>query len=261
MNVANKTIIITGATSGIGYETAQIAVQNGANVLIHSSLHSEDKAKEICAKLGKQSAYFAFDLRKQDNIGSIIESAVSAFGRVDALVNNAGMFPRNNILNFTNDDYEDIMNVNIKSPMFLNQALSQYFIDNKIAGSIVNVGSINAYCGQDDIFVYSCSKGALMTMTRNMADYLGKYRIRVNQINVGWTHTEQEHQTQLREGRDENWASNIPSAFAPRGTILAPEEVAKHILFWVSDDSTPVSGSVYEVEQYPIIGRNKINAS
>ena len=260
MTLKNKVIIVTGATAGIGLEIVKESLQLGAKVMIHSSANSFDKAQKLVKELGENTACVCADLSKFEELENIITQTIKAFGKIDSLVNNAGVFPRNNVLSIDEETYEYIMNVNFKAPLFLCQSVIKTFLANNIKGSIVNVGSINAYCGQDDLLVYSASKGALMTMTRNMADYLGEHSIRVNQINVGWTHTQKEHETQIKEGNGENWHQNINKAFAPRGTILAPEEIAKHIAFWLSDYSIPVSGSIYEVEQYPIIGRNKINA-
>jgi len=98
-----------------------------------------------------------------------------------------------------------------------------------------------------------------MTLTRNLGDALGTDGIRVNQLNVGWTLTDTEHKIQLAEGRPENWIDDVPEAFAPSGTILRPGQVAQHALFWLSNQSWPANGQVFEVEQYPLIGRNKIN--
>jgi len=260
MTLKDKVVIVTGATAGIGLEIVKESLKLGAFVMIHSSPNSEAKALELVKQFGEKTACISANLSKFDELEKIVSKTVEKFGRVDALVNNAGVFPRNNIENIDEETYEYIMNVNFKAPLFLCKEVVKVFKEQNIKGSIVNVGSINAYCGQDDLLVYSASKGALMTMTRNLADYLGSNSIRVNQINVGWTHTDKEHQTQLGEGNGEDWYKNINKAFAPRGTILAPEEIAKHVVFWISDYSIPVSGSIYEVEQYPIIGRNKINA-
>jgi len=259
MTLKNKVVIVTGATAGIGLEIVKESLKLGAKVMIHASPNSFSIAQDLVSKFGKNTACVCADLSKFDELENIITHTIKTFGRIDSLVNNAGVFPRNNVTNIDEETYEYIMNVNFKAPLFLCKAVVKTFLDKNIKGSIVNVGSINAYCGQDDLLVYSASKGALMTMTRNMADYLGTKQIRVNQINVGWTHTDKEHTTQLKEGNPEDWHQNINKAFAPRGTILAPEEIAKHVAFWVSDYSIPVSGSIYEVEQYPVIGRNKIN--
>lgn len=173
-------------------------------------------------------------------------------------MNNAGIFPRCNIEQVDADVFDQVFHVNTRAPLLLCQAAIAAFRKQGNGGSIVNVGSINAYCGQTDLLVYSMSKGALMTMTRNLGDSLGPEKIRVNQINVGWTLTETEHQTQINEGQPEDWLDQVPAAFAPTGTILRPEQIAPHALFWLSDQSYPVTGQVYEVEQYPLIGRSKI---
>ncbi len=260
MILKDKVIIVTGATSGIGLEIVKEALKLGAKVMIHSSNGSEGKAQKLVKEFGENTSYVCADLSKFSELGNIISYTIKKFGRLDSLVNNAAIFPRNNIENIDEKTYDYIMSVNFKAPLFLCKEAIKVFLAKKIKGTIVNIGSINAYCGQGDLLVYSCSKGALMTMTRNMADYLGKYSIRVNQLNVGWTYTEKENETQLKEGKSQDWQKNIDKVFAPRGTILAPEEIAKHVVFWASDYSSPVSGSIYEIEQYPIIGRNKINA-
>ncbi len=259
MTLENKVIIVTGATAGIGLEIVKECLHLGASVMIHASPNSIKKAEELVKEFGNKTECVCADLSKFDELENIITHTIKTFGHIDSLVNNAGVFPRNNVLTIDESTYDYIMNVNYKAPLFLCQGVVKSFLENKIKGSIVNVGSINAYCGQDDLLVYSSSKGALMTMTRNMADYLGTKQIRVNQINVGWTHTDKEHATQLKNGNGENWHQNVNKAFAPRGTILAPDEIARHVAFWLSDYSIPVSGSIYEVEQYPVIGRNKIN--
>jgi len=167
-------------------------------------------------------------------------------------VNNAGVCPQNNIFNMDEDIYNTVMNINYKAPLFLCKAITDVFIEKKIKGSIVNIGSVNAHCGQDELLVYSCSKGALMTMSKNLGNALGGYGIRVNQINIGWTYTQREHNMRLGNGNPPDWYKNIPSSLAPRGSILTPREIAKHVAFWASDISAPATGSVYELEQYPI---------
>ena len=96
-----------------------------------------------------------------------------------------------------------------------------------------------------------------MTMTRNLANTLGPERIFVNQLNVGWTFTANEDATQQREGKKPGWEQEVPVEFAPTGRIMQPEEVAAHTAFWLSEDSQPVNGQIYEVEQFPVIGRGR----
>ncbi len=259
MNVEleNKVIIVTGSSGGIGWAIAKAAHSAGAKVLLHGS--RVDALKANAAELGENSDWIAADLSDAEAPAKIVEKAIESFGRLDGLVNNGGIFPRNDLSNVLVDDFDRIFTINTRAPLFLCQAAVEVFRRQKSRGSIVNIGSINAYCGQTDILAYSMSKGALMTMTRNLGDALGPEGIRVNQINVGWTFTETEHKVQLAEGRPENWLETIPQAFAPSGTILRPEQISPHVLFWLNDQSWPVNGQVYEVEQYPLIGRSKIN--
>lgn len=256
LQLNNKVIVVTGSSSGIGWAIAKAAHEAGASVLLHGS--RVDALEANTAELGDNADWIAADLTDPASPGRIVDKALERFGRLDGLVNNAGIFPRNDLSSVTVEDYERIFAINARAPLFVCQAAVKVFRDQKIRGSIVNIGSVNAYCGQTDILAYSMSKGALMTMTRNLGDALGPEGIRVNQLNIGWTYTETEHKVQLAEGRPENWLENLPSAFAPTGTILRPEQIAPHALFWLSDLSWPINGQVYEVEQYPLIGRRKI---
>ena len=122
-------------------------------------------------------------------------------------------------------------------------------------GAIVNIGSVNAYAGAYNLTAYSMSKGALMTMTRNLAEALMLDLIRVNQLNLGWILTEMEKETQRKEGRPDGWFLDLPPQTAPIGRLLGPEDVAKHVLFWLSEQSAPVTGQVYEITQTPFLGR------
>ena len=152
------------------------------------------------------------------------------------------------------------MTVNLRAPMFLCQQAVKAFRLHGQGGSIINIGSINSYTGQTDLLVYAASKGGLMTMSRNLADALAPEGIRVNHLNAGWTVTDTERALKRSEGLPDDWESQVPKMFAPRGKLMQPHEIAQHVVFWASDVSAPVTGQVYECEQYPIFGRNLINA-
>ncbi|MCF6197676.1 MAG: SDR family oxidoreductase [Emcibacter sp.] len=254
-----KTIIVTGANSGIGWGVAQAVHAAGANILLHG-LEVNDVSQ--CAQnLGERAAWVAGDLRIVSHIEELIPAAIQAFGQVDGLVNNAAVLTRDNLQTTTADIHDEIMAINCRAPMLLSQQIVREFRKQGSGGSIVNIGSINAHCGQSNILSYSMSKGAMQTMTRNLGDSLGAEKIRVNQLNVGWTLTENEDRLQRSEGRPESWLEEVPDVFAPSGALLLPENIAPHVIFWLSDASAPVNGQVYEVEQYPLIGRNKIDSS
>ena len=121
----------------------------------------------------------------------------------------------------------------------------------------MNIGSVNAWSGEPNLLAYSISKGGLMTMTRNLGDSLFRDNgVRINQINPGWVLTETEKQRKKEHGLSDKWFEDLPKMYAPAGRIIAPEEIAAAAIFWLSDESGPVSGQVMELEQYPLIGRN-----
>jgi NAD(P)-dependent dehydrogenase (short-subunit alcohol dehydrogenase family) len=107
---------------------------------------------------------------------------------------------------------------------------------------------------------YSLSKGALQTMSRNLANAHAADGVRINHLNVGWVLTDREHAMQVREGQPADWVEHLPAVFAPSGRLLAPEEIAAAAIPWLSDELGPVSGSVLELEQYPVIGRNPVKS-
>lgn len=257
MLLKNKVILITGSTTGIGAAAARCCVEAGAKVMIQG--RDELRAKEICNELKGAAKYVICDLNDPDCYTHMIQTTVNAFGALNGLVNNAGIYPRSTIDSADAEHFDYVMNVNAKAPLLLTKQAVKVFREQNSGGSIVNIGSMNAYCGQPDLLIYSMSKGALMTMTRNLADALGRDKIRVNCLNVGWTPTENEIELKRRECLPDNWQERIPPVYAPIGRLQTPTEVAQHIVFWLSDYSAPTTGVVYEVETYPIIGRNRIS--
>ncbi len=147
------------------------------------------------------------------------------------------------------------METNLRAPLLIIRATLPHF-RRQGGGVVVNVGSVNALCGENALLAYSIAKGGMMTMTRNLASAHAAEKIRVNQINVGWTLTENELKLKHRDGLPKGWQFHLPREFAPTGRLLSPEQVASHIVFWLSDASHPINGAVYEAEQYTVYGRN-----
>ena len=122
---------------------------------------------------------------------------------------------------------------------------------------VVNIGSVNAYSGEENLLPYSISKGALMTLSRNLGDSLHRcHGVRVNQINPGWVLTENEIRHKIKEGMPEDWPAHLPKLFAPAGRIFRPDEIAATVALFLSEEFGPVSGAVIDLEQHPFIGRN-----
>ena len=254
MRLAGKVVLVTGSTMGIGKAIAQRVVAEGGKVLVHGL--EPDSAEAVVAELGQENAAgFIADLADPDSPQKIVKACVDAFGRIDCLVNNAGIVLRGKIEDTDVFLWDKIMRVNARAPFLMIKAALQQLSD--VRGAVVNIGSVNAYCGEGQLMAYSVSKGALMTLTRNLGDTLHcEYGIRVNQINPGWVLTENEIERKREHGMDDDWYTKLPKQFAPSGRILYPEEIAASVVHFLSDELGPVSGTVLELEQHPFIGRN-----
>jgi NAD(P)-dependent dehydrogenase (short-subunit alcohol dehydrogenase family) len=253
MSLTHRVVVVTGSTTGIGRAIAGACAREGARVVIHG--RDEERAREVAGGLGRETAVVTADLEDPAAAERVIEATVQRFGRIDALVNNAALLTRADLDGVSVELFDRIIAVNLRAPLLLIQAAMPHF---RAAGRgvVLNIGSINAYAGARDLLPYSIAKGGLMTLTRNLADAHAHERVRVNQLNVGWTLTEGEDALHRAAGRPEGWHERLPAGVVPTGRLLTPDEVAAHAVFWVSDASAPTTGAVYEVEQYPIIGRN-----
>lgn len=246
-------VIVTGSTMGIGEAVARRCVAEGARVLVHGL--ERELGEALCRELGSSAALCIADLTDPESPSRIVRHALDTFGRVDGLVNNAADTSRGNLETTDQALFDRQVAVNMRAPFLMLQAVVPHFRE-RGRGSVVNIGSINAYCGEPNLLAYSMTKGALAAMTRNLADVLGPDRIRINQINPGWTLTEHERELKRADGLDDGWEFNLPVEYAPFGRIFEPAEVAGHVVYWLSDAAGPASGSVFELEQFPMIGRN-----
>lgn len=254
MRLEGKVVIVTGSTMGIGKAIAARCVREGARVVVHGL--EEELGREFVDALGPGRAVLLVgDLSTPGLCQQLVDLAIERFGRLDALVNNAAIVASSNIHTTDAAFLRRLIEVNTIAPFLLIQAALPQLTTT--GGSVLNIGSVNAYSGEPDLLAYSVSKGALMTLTRNLGDSLFRaYGIRVNQINPGWVLTEKEMQRKRAHGLSDDWYRDLPAAYAPAGRILKPEEIAAAAILWLEDESGPVSGQVLELEQYPFIGRN-----
>ena len=180
---------------------------------------------------------------------------MKAFGKLDSIVNNAAMIVSSDIHSTDSAFLRQVLEVNTVFPFALTKAALPHL--RKTHGCVLNIGSVNAYSGEPNLLPYSISKGAMMTMTRNLGDTLLREEgVRVNQINPGWVATENETIRKREHGLGDDWYKDVPRVYAPSGRILWPEEIAAGVVYWISDECGPVSGQVMDLEQYPFIGRN-----
>ena len=254
MRLKDKVIIITGSTTGIGKAIALKCVSEGAKVVIHGL--EQKWGEEVVAELGKHNAVLHIDnLSEPGTAERLVEVAVKSFGKLDAIVNNAAIVASSNIHTTDSEFLQRIFQVNTVAPFLLIKAALPQLALNK--GCVLNIGSVNAYSGEPNLLAYSISKGALMTLTRNLGDTLHRENhVRVNQINPGWILTETERERKKEHGLAEDWYKDLPSVYAPAGRILWPKEIAAAAIYWLADECGPISGQVVELEQHPFIGRN-----
>jgi NAD(P)-dependent dehydrogenase (short-subunit alcohol dehydrogenase family) len=250
-SLTGKIVLVTGSTSGIGLGIANCFVELGARVMVHGL--EEAQAREIVERFssaGKDAAFIVTDLAGVDACRLTVRSTIERFGGIDVLVNNAATTARGFLEDVPVELWDQILNVNLRAPFLcMQEAIKSMKI--RGGGSIVNIGSVNAYMGEPKLGPYSVSKGGLMTMTRNAASALRKYRIRVNQINVGWTLTEGEQKVQRTEGKGPEWLDQA-IATRPFGRLLSPHDIAMAAAYFASDDSALVSGAVMDLEQMPV---------
>jgi NAD(P)-dependent dehydrogenase (short-subunit alcohol dehydrogenase family) len=247
-----KVAVITGGTQGLGAAIAlQFAKAGAAGLAIcgRSAAKGEAVAKRIEKDTGVKTVFVAADLNSVDDCRNVIAQADKVFGRIDVLVNAAGLTDRGNLLNTTQDLFDRMFAVNVRAPFFLMQEAAKRMIRDGIEGNMVNIGSTSERAGQPFIAPYCASKGALATLTRNSGYALMRNRIRVNQLDIGWMASDGEDRTQREyHGADENWLEKAAAA-QPFGRLLDPAEVAKAVAFLASDDSGMMTGSVIHFDQ------------
>ena len=254
MRLQDKVVIVTGSCTGIGKAIVRRCVAEGASVVINGV--QQDLAEELVRELGDdKAASHVEDLSHDECQQRLVDLATQKFGKLDAVVNNAAMIATGNIHMTNSAFFRQMLEVNTLAPFRLIQAALPQLRESR--GCVLNIGSVNSYSGEPNLLPYSVSNGALMTITRNLGDTLMREdRVRVNQINPGWTLTEAEQKRKLEEGLGDKWYADLPDVYAQSGRILWPEEIAAAAVYWLSDESGPISGQVVDLEQHPMIGRN-----
>ena len=248
----HKIGIVTGGTQGLGAAIAGLLARRGAAGLVICG-RNRDKGEAQALSLSKETGckvvYMPADLAKVDDCRSVVAAADKHFGRVDTLVNAAGMTDRGTILDTSPELFDQMFAINVRAPFFLSQDVVKLMLRDNIAGTIVNIGSMSARAGQSFISAYCASKGALATMTRNLAYSLLLNRIRVNGLNIGWMASEGEDRIMRQyHGAETGWQAKA-GAGLPNGRLIDPDEVARAVAFLASDESGIMTGSMVEYDQ------------
>jgi len=251
----DKIAVVTGSTGGIGRGIALVMVREGAKVVICGRRQEQGvRAAEEITALGGAAVFQPTDLTVEDDCRCLIERARQEFGGLDILVNNAGIFPRARLEETTQRLWEEIMAVNLRGPFFCCK-YAVPLMRERGGGAIINVGSVNAYCGQPNLLAYAISKGGLLTMTHTLARALARDRIRVNWVTVGWVASEGEIALHEGEGHDEQWLHRTAERTMPLGRMQTEEEIAHAVVFLASDEGCQITGTELDVDGGFTIGR------
>jgi NAD(P)-dependent dehydrogenase (short-subunit alcohol dehydrogenase family) len=248
---SGKVAVVTGGTQGLGEAITRLFAERGAAGLVivgRNKKRGKAVADDITAN-GCKTVFVAAELSDLSAARKIIPAAEKAFGRVDILVNAAAITDRGTILDTTPELFDSMFNVNVRAPFFLMQDAARSMIRKKIEGAMVNILSMSSHGGQPFIIAYSGSKGALATLTKNVAFSLMRNRIRVNGLNIGWMDTPGEDRIQkLYHDVPDDWLDKA-EARMPFGRLLKPTEVASTVAYLCSDESGMMTGSIIDFDQ------------
>jgi NAD(P)-dependent dehydrogenase (short-subunit alcohol dehydrogenase family) len=237
-NFHGKVAVITGGGSGIGAGIVRRFAEAGATVAIHyhtSKDGAERLKQEIILQNGKAEILQA-DLTNSEQVNYLFGSIMNTFGKVDILINNTGTYPTVNLLEMTPAQWDDVINVNLRSTFLCTQAAARLMIDSGDSGSIINITSIEAENPAPSHCHYDAAKGGMLMLTRSSALELAPHHIRVNAVAPGliW-----------KEGIEQEWPDGVErwKKTAPLHRLGIPEDVADACLFFASDASRWITGA------------------
>lgn len=250
-SLQNAVAVVTGGTQGLGETIARTFAERGAAGLVicgRNRERGEAVAREISGQ-GCRTEFVEADLADMDLTRQVTACADRVFGRVDVLVNAAGMTDRGTIFDTSPELFDRMFAVNTRAPFFLMQDAARIMRRERIEGRMVNILSMSAHGGQPFISAYCGSKGALATLTKNVAFSLMPYRIRVNGLNIGWMSTPGEDRImRAYHGAQDGWLEEAAKD-QPFGRLLDPAEVARAAAFLVSAESGLMTGSIIDFDQ------------
>ena len=241
MNLSGKATIVTGGASGIGYAIAERFVAEGARVMIADIDDARgNKAVDDLSKNG-EIRFHRTNVADRAEVESLVTAAIAAFGRIDVLVNNAGIVHAADFLDLSEADFDRVLGVNLKGSFLAGQAVARHMVERVKAGekpgSIVNMSSVNAVFAIANQVPYSVSKGGINQLTKVMSLGLAPYGIRVNAIGPGSIMTDM-----LASVNDDPAAKSRILSRTPLGRIGEPAEIAAIAAFLASDEASYVTG-------------------
>lgn len=243
-DLKGKNVIVTGATRGIGAAIAEAFSQQGANVAVvsRSQEQCQAAAEALRERYGTDAWAHSCDVQDIASVRALAADTAERYGRIDVLVNNAGVAVTKPAVDLTESDWDRVLETNLKGPFFLCQAVGGYMIRQN-GGRIINIASMLGLVGDKNILPYLASKGGLLQMTKGLALEWARYNVLVNAVAPGYVVTA----INEREMNDEKIRSRIMSK-TPLRRYADAKEVASTVLYLASDEASYVTGSVYSVD-------------
>lgn len=241
-NLKGKTAVVTGCNTGLGQGMALALSQAGANIVGVNRFDPAETAEEI-KKIGGRFANIDADLSNIEAIPSVLQKAVSINGSVDILVNNAGIIRREDSLEFSEKDWDDVMDLNAKAVFFLSQAFAKQCIQQNSRGKIINICSMLSFQGGIRVPSYTASKSAVAGLTRLMANEWADKNINVNAIAPGYMDTNNTAPILSDKARTDSITARIPA-----GVWGKPSDLMGPVVFLASDASNYMHGAIVPVD-------------
>lgn len=249
MRFDDKVVVITGAARGIGYATAQRFLTEGASVVLGDI--DADALAATLAELGPKAAGRTTDVSRKDDLDALVAHAVATFGRIDVMVNNAGIAIVRNYLDITPEEFDHVIGINLKGAFMGTQAAARQMIAQGQGGVIINMSSINSGLANPNLATYAISKGGMNQVTSTAAVSFAPHGIRVCGVGPGTIDTD------MIKGPFTNRAggNDVILSRTPIGRLGRAEEIASVVAFLASDDASYFTGETI----YPDGGRRILN--
>ncbi|GAM55674.1 2-deoxy-D-gluconate 3-dehydrogenase [Vibrio ishigakensis] len=241
-NLAGKVAIVTGCNTGLGQGMAVGLASAGCDI-VGVNISEPTETKQKVEALGRKFLDVRANLMKMDDIPSIVDKAVTEFGRIDVLVNNAGIIRRADAIEFSEKDWDEVMDINVKSVFFMSQAVSKQFIAQGEGGKIINIASMLSFQGGIRVPSYTASKSGVMGITRLMANEWASHGINVNAIAPGYMATDNTAALRADEKRNNEILERIPA-----NRWGTPEDLAGPCVFLASSASNYINGYTIAVD-------------